>query len=74
MAPALCDATSRSTGKPCQQPERWLVEIDDGDSGAGVVSTRVCQQHGRMLERHGWTFVRELHPVPGYERQVVPHG
>lgn len=59
----LCDATSRSTGKPCQQPERWLMEIDDGD-----VSTRVCQTHGKLLERQGWTFVRELHPVPGHER------
>jgi len=21
-----------------------------------------------MLERQGWRFVRELHPVPGFER------
>lgn len=68
----MCQATSRSTGLPCGQPERWLMEIDDGEPGAPDISeTRVCQQHGRMLERNGWTFVRELHPVPGFERQAV---
>lgn len=60
---ALCQGISRSTGKPCQQPERWLELVPP--EGLGL---RVCQVHGRMLERQGAVFVRELWPVPGFER------
>ncbi len=64
MSEPLCQMTSQSTGQRCQQPERWL-ESDP----SGADSMRVCQQHGRMLERQGWQFVHELHPVPGFERE-----
>jgi hypothetical protein len=60
---ALCQMTSRSTGEGCQQPERWLES-----SPSGPAQMKVCQVHGRMLERRGWRFVRELYPVPGFER------
>jgi hypothetical protein len=66
----LCESTSKSTGQRCQQPERWLMcemgRLPDGTRPD--VERRVCQQHGRMLERQGWWFLRELHPVPGFER------
>ena len=64
----LCEATSASTGLLCQQPERWLEE----DATCGDARRmRVCQVHGKQLERQGWRFVRELHPVPGIpERQA----
>jgi hypothetical protein len=69
----LCEMTSRSSGKPCQQPERWLERYTKGNLPAGVTirDLHVCQVHGRQLEREGWTFVHELHPVPGYERKAV---
>ena len=58
----LCDATNKRTGAPCQQPERWLVRYPKGRMPDGVTirDKRVCQVHGRWLERQGWTFVREL--------------
>lgn len=62
MSANFCEATSKSTGKGCQQPERWL------EIGPGGERRKVCQQHGRMLERQGWVFERELYPVPGFER------
>ena len=65
MSKPFCEMTSKSTGQGCQQPQRWL------ESGPFRDERRVCQQHGRMLERQGWRFVRELHPVRGFER-VVP--
>ena len=64
MSADLCQMTSRSTGQRCQQPERWL---ESHPSGVGSMS--VCQTHGKMLERQGWRFVGELHPVPGFERK-----
>lgn len=73
MSAVLCEVTSKSTGKPCQQPERWL-ERDLGrlpDGTPIVTELRVCQVHGRQLERQGCEFVRELHPVPGFERVAV---
>jgi hypothetical protein len=63
----LCQMTSRSTGEGCQQPERWLEA-----SPSNPVTMKVCQVHGRMLERRGWRFERELHPVPGFERLDAP--
>ncbi len=65
---AFCRMTSKSTGQGCQQPERWLM------APPPPAPLEVCQQHGRMLERQGWTFVRELHPVPGFDRngRVAP--
>lgn len=69
----LCDATNQRTGAPCQQPERWLEQRPRHLEPAGAPATmRVCQVHGRFLERQGWTFVEELHPVAGYERKAVP--
>lgn len=65
MSKPFCEMTSKSTGQGCQQPQRWL------ESGPFRDERRVCQQHGRMLERQGWRFVRELYPVRGFER-VVP--
>lgn len=68
MSGAFCEMTSRSTGQRCQKPERWLERSAPVETSTAVevrVEMRVCQFHGRMLERHGWTFVRELHPVPG---------
>lgn len=68
---ALCEMTSRSTGKPCQQPERWLERYPGNlPAGVEIADMSVCQVHGRQLERQGWRFVRELHPVAGYERQA----
>ena len=61
----FCEMVSASTGKPCQQPERWLMSDDKG-----CCTKCVCQVHGRQLERQGWRFVRELHPVPGFERDA----
>lgn len=67
----LCEATSKSTGKGCQQPERWLERYARPlPPGVTIREKSVCQVHGKQLERQGWTFVRELHPVPGYERQA----
>lgn len=68
MSAEMCEAVSESTGTGCQQPERWLMT--DYHSFP-VREMRVCQVHGRQLERQGWRFVRELHPVPGFER-VAP--
>jgi hypothetical protein len=69
---SLCEMVSRSTGKPCQQPERWLERCNSiADMVPKGETARVCQVHGKQLEREGWTFVRELHPVPGYERKAV---
>ena len=62
----LCEAVSASTGNQCQQPERWLEHVSA--EGGYAEDRRVCQVHGRQLERQGWRFVRELHPVPGFER------
>lgn len=62
----FCSQTSKSTRVRCQQPERWLMRGPDGDQAS------VCQVHGRMLERQGWIFVEELHPVRGFERVAVP--
>lgn len=61
----MCEMTSRSTGKPCQQPKRWLEESTESLVHEQMA---VCQVHGRQLEREGWRFVRELNPVPGFER------
>ena len=75
MNEVLCETTSKSTGQRCQQPERWLEERRTQPNGTFVLERqRVCQAHGRMLERRGWRFVRELHPVPGFERiaEAVP--
>lgn len=58
----FCRMTSKSTGRGCQQPERWLMQPP------APAPMEVCQQHGKMLERQGWQFVRELHPVPGFDR------
>lgn len=68
MTAVLCESTSKSTGQRCQQPERWLLRPPLDDYGQPI---RVCQVHGRMLEREGWRFIRELHPVPGFERVAV---
>lgn len=69
MSTAMCQMTSKSTGQDCQQPERWLMaaprELRRFPEGQPL---KVCQQHGRMLERQGWLFEHELHPVPGFER------
>ncbi len=66
----MCEMASRSTGKPCLQPERWLMEMATSPVLTDA-EVRVCQVHGRMLEKRGWRFVRELHPVPGFGR-VAP--
>lgn len=58
----FCRMTSKSTGQGRQQPERWLMQPP------APAPMEVCQQHGKMLERQGWQFVRELHPVPGFDR------
>lgn len=69
MSEPMCSMFSASTGQPCQQPERWLMEAPREKRRFPEGQPRTtCQQHGRMLERQGWTFVRELHPVPGFER------
>ena len=69
MSSPMCQITSDSTGKPCQQPERWLELVPPEG-----LELRVCQVHGRMLERQGAQFERELWPMPGFERvaEVAP--
>jgi len=59
----LCEEIAATTARRCQQPERWLERSPEG------AERRVCQGHGRALERRGWAFVEELHPVPGFERK-----
>ncbi len=70
MSAVFCEATSRSTGQRCQQPERWLMVPPWPEPRIEMPRPpmNACQVHGKMLERQGWRFVRELHPVPGFER------
>lgn len=73
MTTPFCEATSKSTGERCQQPERWLMQAPrEWRRFPEGQPLRVCQVHGRMLERQGWTFEREIHPVAGFERVEVP--
>lgn len=51
----MCEAVSESTGSRCQQPERWRMWCMHSTFGAAL----------------GIEGVRELHPVPGFER-VAP--
>lgn len=72
MGDSFCSETTKA-GTGCLQPERWLVErlvFVIADNAAKVVSRRVCQSHARQLVRQGWTPVRELHPVAGFERSA----
>ena len=46
--------------------EKWIA-----DGRPIVERMNVCQVHGKQLERQGWRFVRELHPVPGFERKAA---
>ena len=69
MSDPMCQATSKSTGQGCLQPERWLVLPASGEP-----TIKVCQQHGRMLERQGGVLLRELHPVPGFAREKAATG
>lgn len=68
MGDPFCEEVSRTTNRGCEQPERWLLEWPDGLPALPREQARVCQSHARVLVRQGWTPVRELHPVAGYER------